>query len=126
MDPDVDPTWEAKIDGLAREALSRPPSVTERLVTTALARGRRRRTGTRVHVALATVAAMALVAFVIGRSFWPPRDAHPEYARGTLTNDGGVMIVEMPGSPITLIGPNADALALPAGTVSIKLLGEAR
>lgn len=44
MDPDVDPTWEAKIDGLAREALSRPPSVTERLVTTALARGRRRRT----------------------------------------------------------------------------------
>ncbi|MCX6539483.1 MAG: hypothetical protein NT151_11215 [Acidobacteria bacterium] len=126
MEPNTDRWSDVKIDGLVHEALTCPPGVTERLVATALARGQRPPAGTRVRLVLATAAAIGLVALVVGRPLWTPDPAPSAVPRGELSNEGAIIIFSMPGSPTTLIGPNADALALPAGTVSIELMGEAR
>jgi hypothetical protein len=45
-------------------------------------------------------------------------------ARGTISNQGDIIVITAPDRPITLIGSGSTAPPAPRGTASIVLLGE--
>lgn len=127
MDPDVDQTHDSHIDDVVRHALTSSPAAAERIVGAALngADARHARSSSWLaRPAVAAIAGLLVVAVVIGGSLWWRAGKPVPAPRGTITNEGDVIIITMPGSPITLIGPGAETWRVPLGTASVTLLGE--
>jgi hypothetical protein len=126
MDPDTDRTGDSRIDDAVRRALSSPPGAAERIVGAALNGTDPRRVQPSfwlMRPAVVAATGLLIVAVAIGWSIWW-RGEKTSSPRGTITNDGDVIIITMPGGPTTLIGPGADTRNVPAGTASVTLLGE--
>jgi hypothetical protein len=83
-----------------------------------------RRSSWLMRPAVGAAAGLLILAVGIGGSVWWRTGKPVPAPRGQITNDGDVMIITMPGGPITLIGPGADMRTVPAGTASVTLLGE--
>jgi hypothetical protein len=126
MDPDADHIRGPEVDDLVRRALTQPPHVAARVV--AAARGAGAGTPGRVarlpRGAWAVTVLLLLACAALGGSWWWRVAAPAPSARGTMTNDGNIIVISMPGAPITLVGPGADTFLAPSGTSSIVLLGE--
>ena len=119
---------ESALDERIRRALEPPPHVTSRLVASATGArtpGATRRIR-RLPRGVAVGAAIVLVAGVlVGGLMWS-RERGANSRRGMVTNEGGIMVIEMRDRPITLIAPRAMTTFVPSGTVSIVLLGESQ
>jgi hypothetical protein len=127
MDPDVDQIHDSHIDDVVRRALPSSPGAAERIVSAAMGAAdlRRARSSSRlIRPAVAAAMGLLIVAVAIGGSMWWRGEKPVPAPRGTITNEGDVIIITMPGSPITLIGPGAETSTVPAGTASVTLLGE--
>ena len=131
MDPDTDRLQDSEIDDLVCGALAPRPLAAERIVDAALRTAQPDAPVAADYVfatpfrrAFAAVGAVVLGGVVLGGAlYWNPmRQAPPP--RGTLSNHGSIIILAMPGDPITIVGPGSGSSPVPAGTASVELLGE--
>jgi hypothetical protein len=130
VDSESERARDAEVEALLERALAPSAGAERRIVAASLASSRPRQPIGRwltSRPALAGAVALLVVALVAGGLLWRPEAPPPRpAARGTITNEGRVMVIQMPGEPITLVGPNSEALNVPPGTASIVLLGEQR
>jgi hypothetical protein len=69
-------------------------------------------------------ALVLVVGIAIGATVWLRGPAPAPTVRGTISNQGNIIVLIAPGRPITLVGPGPAAPSAPRGTASIVLLGE--
>lgn len=130
MDRDDDGSRDREVKDLLRRALEPDARSVARIVAQALrgaaeggaARSRHRSWwSTRV---LTAAAAVLLVGVAIGTTIWLRGPSSSHTARGTISNQGDIIVLIAPNRPITLIGPGPAPSIAPPGTASIVLLGE--
>ena len=130
MARDDDRSTDERVDELLRSALEPNSRAAQRIVATALAGGaepgagavrRRARWPLRVLPAAAVVLIIGVAA---GTTLWQRNPTPAPAPRGTISNQGDIIVVTAPGRPVTLIGSSSTAPPAPHGTASIVLLGE--
>ncbi len=128
MDRDDDRLKDEGVDDLLRRAFEPDARSVRQIAANALS-GEERSTGgpTRRRPAwplkaLSAAAVLAIVAGVIGMTLW--RTSPLPAPRGTISNQGDIIVITAPDRPTTLIGSRSTAPPAPRGTASIVLLGE--
>ncbi len=122
---------DARVDELVRNALEPGASAARRIVLNALAEGsrtvaRQPRRHSRWLVRAVPAAVVIAIGIAIGLSVSRPRPgpAPSRAPRGTISNQGDIIVLTAPDRSITLIGTTSPAPPAPRGTATIVLLGE--
>ncbi len=134
MTPSPDGEPDTRVDDLVRTACAVRPGAAERIVGRALAPAAAagtRAAGRGRRLSLRAILAAGVAVLLLGAALSLPFRQAPEpqaqaSPRGAMWNEGPVMIIAVPGDPITILGSGGSALPAPRGTASVELLGEPR
>jgi hypothetical protein len=119
-----------EVDDLLRRTLEPDPRTVTHIVAQALRDGpngsaaRSRLQAWRPARTLVAPALVLVVGIAIGATVWLRGPAPAQAARGTISNQGDIIVLIAPGRPITLVGLGPAARSAPRGTASVVLLGE--
>ncbi len=129
MARDDDRSTDARVDELVKNALEPDASAARRIVANALAEEprphtSRSRSALRWLLRPLPAAVVIVIGIAIGFSLSRPGPAPTRAPRGTISNEGDIIVLTAPDRSITLIGTRSPAPPAPRGTATIVLLGE--
>lgn len=130
MDRNDDRLRDERVDDLLRSTLEPDSRSVQRIVANALSGEERAaarsswRNSRWLVRALPAAAVLVLVGVAVGTTLWRRNPPVAPTPRGTISNQGDIIVLIAPDRPITLIGSKSTAPPAPRGTASIVLLGE--